>query len=108
VGNLVDAIVVALQHSDAANKLYLLSDGQDVSTSQLVELIAKALKKPLRLFAVPQGLLRLVASLMGKSSAVDRLFGSLYLDSTKIQRELQWKPPFSLQEGLNETAHVLL
>jgi UDP-glucose 4-epimerase len=60
------------------------------------------------LFAVPKGLLRLVAILMGKTSAVDRLFGSLYLDSTKIQRELQWKPPFPLQEGLNETAHVLL
>ncbi|NDF06739.1 MAG: NAD-dependent epimerase/dehydratase family protein, partial [Betaproteobacteria bacterium] len=56
VGNLVDAIVVALQHADAANKLYLLSDGQDVSTSQLVELIAKALNKPPRLFAAPQGL----------------------------------------------------
>ena len=107
VGNLVDAIVVALQHADAANKLFLLSDGQDVSTSQLVELIAKALNKPPRLFAAPQGLLRLVASLMGKSSAVDRLFGSLYLDSTKIQQELHWKPPFSLQEGLNETAHSM-
>jgi nucleoside-diphosphate-sugar epimerase len=107
VGNLVDAILVVLNHPDAANKLYLLSDGQDVSTSQLVELIAKALNKPPRLFAVPQGLLRLVASLMGKTSAIDRLFGSLYLDSTKIQQELQWKPPFSLQEGLNETTHPM-
>jgi len=108
IGNLVDATLVVLKHPDAANKLYLLSDGQDVSTSQLVELIAKALNKPPRLFAVPQGLLRLVAILMGKTSAVDRLFGSLYLDSGKIQQELGWVPPFSMQEGLNETAHVLL
>jgi len=107
VGNLVDAIVVALQHPDASNKLYLLSDGQDISTSQLVELIAKALKKPARLFAAPQGLIRVVAGVLGKSSAVDRLFGSLYLDSGKIQQELGWVPPFSMQEGLNETAHSM-
>ena len=105
VGNLVDAILAVLKHPDAANKLYLLSDGQDVSTSQLVELISKALNKPPRLFSVPQGLLRAAAGVLGKSSAVDRLFGSLYLDSAKIQQELHWKPPFSLQEGLNETAN---
>jgi len=105
VGNLVDAILLVLEHPDAANKLYLLSDGQDVSTSQLVELIAKALKKPARLFAVPQGLFRAVAGVLGKSSAVDRLFGSLYLDSAKIQQELGWVPPFSMQDGLNETAN---
>jgi nucleoside-diphosphate-sugar epimerase len=56
---------------------------------------------------VPQGLVRVVAGVLGKSSAVDRLFGSLYLDSTKIQQELHWKPPFSLKEGLNETAHPM-
>jgi nucleoside-diphosphate-sugar epimerase len=105
VGNLVDAILVALEHPDAANKLYLLSDGQDVSTSQLVELIATALNKPTRLFSVPQGLLRAAAGVLGKSNDVDRLFGSLYLDSAKIQQELQWKPPFSMQAGLNETAN---
>jgi UDP-glucose 4-epimerase len=104
VGNLVDAMLVALEHPDAANKLYLLSDGQDVFTSQLVELIAKALNKPPRLFAVPQGLLRAVAGVLGKSSAVDRLFGSLYLESAKFRQDLGWVPPFSLQEGLNETA----
>jgi len=103
-GNLVDAIRVVLEHPDAANKLYLLSDGQDVSTSQLVELISKALNKPPRLFAVPQGLIRVAAGVLGKSSAVDRLFGSLYLDSAKFRKELGWVPPFSLQEGLNETA----
>jgi len=108
VGNLVDAILVALEHPHAANKLYLLSDGQDVSTSQLVERIAKALHKPPRLFAVPQGLIRAVAGVLGKSSAVDRLFGSLYLDSGKIQQELQWKPPFTVQQGLAQTAEWLL
>ena len=104
----MDATLVVLKHPDAANKLYLLSDGQDVSTSQLVELIAKALNKPPRLFAAPQGLLRLVASLMGKSSAVDRLFGSLILDSSKFRKELSWVPPFSMQQGLAETVQWFL
>jgi len=108
VGNLVDAIFVALQNTDAANKLYLLSDGQDVSTSQLVELIAQSLNKPPRLFAVPQGLLRLVAGLMGKSRAVDRLFGSLYMESSKFRRELSWVPPFSMQQGLAKTVQWFL
>ena len=108
IGNLVDAIRVVLEHPDAANKLFLLSDGQDVSTSQLVELIAQALHKPPRLFAVPLGFISAFAGLLGKSSAVDRLFGSLSMDSTKIQRELQWKPPFSMQQGLAQTAQWLL
>jgi UDP-glucose 4-epimerase len=108
IGNLVDAIRVVLEHPDAANKRFLLSDGQDVSTSQLVELIAQALHKPPRLFAVPQGFISAVAGVLGKSSAVDRLFGSLSMDSAKIQRELQWKPPFSMQQGLAQTAQWLL
>ena len=108
IGNLVDAILVGLEHSDAANKLYLLSDGQDVSTTQLVEFIASALKKSPRLFSLPQGMLRLVAGIMGKSSAVDRLFGSLFLDSSKFRQELSWVPPFSPQQGLAETVQWFL
>ncbi len=108
VDNLVDAMLVALEHPDAANKLYLLSDGQDVSTSQLVERIAQALNKTPRLFSLPQGMLRLAASVLGKSSAVDRLYGSLYLDSAKIRQELSWTPPFLMQQGLAETAQWFL
>jgi len=108
IGNLVDATLVVLKHPDAANKLYLLSDGQDVSTTQLVEFMAQALHKSSRLLSVPQGLLRLVAGLMGKSSAVDRLFGSLVLDSSKFRKELNWIPPFLMQQGLAETVQWFL
>ncbi len=108
VGNLVNAMLVALEHPDAANKLYLLSDGQDVSTSQLVERMAQALNKTPRLFSLPQGMLRLASSALGKSSAVDRLYGSLFLDSAKIRQELSWTPPFSMQQGLAETAQWFL
>jgi len=60
------------------------------------------------LLSVPKGMLRLVASLMRKSSAVDRLFGSLFLDSSKFRKELNWTPPFSLQQGLAETVQWFL
>jgi UDP-glucose 4-epimerase len=104
VGNLINAILCVLQHPRAANQLFLLSDGQDASTSQLVVWLAQALKKQTRMFTVSEGLLRSVAGVVGKSSSVDRLFSSLYLDSTKIHRELGWSPPFTLQEGLQATA----
>ena len=104
VSNLIDAILCVLQHPKAANQLFLLSDGQDASTTQLVTWLAQALGKQTRMFPVSERLLRSFAGVVGKSTAVDRLFGSLFLDSTKIQRELGWSPPFTLQEGLQDTA----
>jgi UDP-glucose 4-epimerase len=104
VGNLINAILCVLQHPRAANQLFLLSDGQDASTSQLVTSLAQALGKQTRMFPVSERLLRSVAGVVGKSSVVDRLFGSLHLDSTKIHRELGWSPPFTLQDGLQATA----
>ena len=104
IGNLINAILCVLQHPRAANQLFLLSDCQDASTTQLVTWLAQALGKQTRMFPVSERLLRSVAGVVGRSSAVDRLFGSLYLDSTKIQRELGWSPPFTLQEGLQATA----
>lgn len=104
IDNLINAILCTLRHPKAANQLFLLADGQDASTTQLVIWLAQSLSKQTRMFSVSEGLLRSVARLVGKSSAVDRLFGSLSLDSTKIQSELGWSPPFTLQEGLQATA----
>jgi nucleoside-diphosphate-sugar epimerase len=104
VGNLISAILCLLQHPRAANQLFLLSDGQEASTTQLVTWLAQALGKRTRMYPVSERFLRSAAGVLGKSSAVNRLFGSLYLDSTKIYRELGWRPPFTLQEGLQATA----
>ena len=102
--NLVDAIRVALEHPKAAGQTYLVSDGEDVSTPELIRRIAVAIGKPARLFSVPLSLLRLAGRLTGKLETIDRLIGSLTVDTAKIQNELDWKPPYTMEQGLRETA----
>ena len=105
VGNLVDALIACAIHHDAAGKTYLVSDGVDVSTAKLTKEISAALNCPDRTFYFPPALLRAMAALLGKSAQVDRLFGSLRIDSQKIRGELGWTPPYTLQQGLRETAN---
>lgn len=104
LGNLVDAIIVSLNHSKAAGKVFLLSDIEDVSTTDLVRRLAAALDVKPRLFALPCVLMRQIASVFNKRRAIDRLWGSLFVDGRKIQHELDWLPPFSMDIGLSETA----
>jgi len=108
VGNLADALTTCAKHPAAAGQTYLLSDGEDVSTPELIRRTAKALDAPARLFPVPSGCMCLAGKLVGKSDAVERLLGSLTVDSRKIRRELGWLPPFSLDQGLAETAKWFL
>lgn len=104
VGNLVDALTACAVHPAAAGQTYLVSDGEDVSTPDLIRRTAKALDLHARLFPVSASFLRLVGNLPGKSGVVNRLMGSLTVDSTKIRQELGWKPPYTMEEGLKETA----
>jgi nucleoside-diphosphate-sugar epimerase len=104
LGNLVDGIVTSVNHPDAAGKTYLVSDGEDVSTPELIRRMATALGRPEKLFPFPTSMMRLAGKLTGKSDAVGRLLGSLTVDSSKIRRELGWKPPYTMEEGLKETA----
>ena len=101
--NLVDAVVVCTHHPKAAGKTFVLSDGMEVSTSELIQNISAALGKPSRLFSCPPDFLRLLGRITGKSKSVSRLLNSLMVDSSKIQSELDWVPPFSMEEGLQET-----
>lgn len=104
VGNLVDAIATCATHPNAVGQTFLVSDNADVSTAELVEKIAKSMKKPVRLVSISPVLLTNLARIFGKTATVDRLFGSLTIDSSKLRQTLSWQPPFSLEEGLDHTA----
>lgn len=104
VENLVDAILQCMKHPGAAGQTYLVSDQQSVSTPALIRTIAAALNKKPCLVRFPPRVLRMAAHLTGKGAAVDRLIGSLTVDTNKIKNDLGWKSPFSLEEGLKETA----
>jgi nucleoside-diphosphate-sugar epimerase len=100
--NLVDFIYCCMTHPAAANQTFLVSDGHDVSSAQLVrELAAAAGGKP-NLWSVPQWFLELGAVMVGKRKAVQRLCGSLQVDISKAQTLLGWRPPVSMQEGLKK------
>lgn len=103
VGNLVDAIVKCIDHPAANGGTYLVSDGEDLSSPDLVRRLARELGRPPRLLSVPVPWLRFAARLLGKSRELDRLAGSLYFDATAICGELGWTPPFKLDAALAET-----
>ena len=104
VGNLVDALLACAMHPAAAGQTYLVSDGEGVSTSDLIRNLAKALGKRCIVFPFPIFIMKLLAKPLGKSAAVDRLTQSLQIDGSKIRNELGWKPPYNLQQGLQATA----
>ncbi len=104
VGNLVDAIVACLAHPAAAQQTFLVSDGEDVSTPELIRRVAAALDRPARLVSVPLWMLRLGARLLGRGADFERLVGDLAVDASAIRRELGWQPPYSMQSGLEATA----
>jgi nucleoside-diphosphate-sugar epimerase len=103
-GNLAGAIVKALDAPLAAGRTYLVSDGEDASTPDLVRGLARALGVKPRLLSLPLAALGLGATLAGKRVEFARLTGSLQADSSRIRRELDWQPPFALAQGLELTA----
>ena len=108
VGNLADAAIKAADAPQAAGQTYLVADGEDVSTPDLVRALARALGVRARLLPCPPGLLRFGAALAGRQDEISRLAGSLRVDSARIRRELQWRPPFTLMQGLAQTAQWYL
>ncbi|MDI1299679.1 SDR family oxidoreductase [Methylotenera sp.] len=103
VENLVDVLILCATHPAAAGQTYLVSDGEDVSTPDLLNKLSLAMGKSPRLFPFPIALLKLAGRLVGKSDQISRVVGSLRVDSSKIRRELGWVPPFSVDDGLKAT-----
>jgi len=108
LGNLVDAILACIKAPAAAGRTYLVSDGTGLSTPDLVRALAKYLGVSPRLYPFPPSFLMLGASVVGKREEAARLLGSLEIDSSRIQRELEWRPPHAMETGLAATARWFL
>jgi len=102
--NLIDLIATCLTHPTAANQTFLVSDGEDLSTADLLMRMGSALGKPVRLFNVPIGVLNQGAMLLNKPAIYQRLCGSLQVDIEKTRKLLDWTPPLSVDEGLRRAA----
>ncbi|MFH1655197.1 MAG: NAD-dependent epimerase/dehydratase family protein, partial [Candidatus Omnitrophota bacterium] len=103
LGNLVDAVMICIQHPKAVGETFLVSDGQDVSTTDLIKMIASAMNKKAILFSLHPGVLKAVCRIAGKAQVLEKLTGSLLVDSSKIRNLLGWNPPFTLEQGIGET-----
>lgn len=108
VDNLVDLIVTCIDHPAAANETFLVSDGEDISTTQLLKRMRAALGKPARLLPVPAWMLEAGAVLFGKRDMYQRLCGNLQVDISRTKDVLSWSPPVSLDEGLRRVAACFL
>jgi nucleoside-diphosphate-sugar epimerase len=108
VDNLADVLLLAAVHQDAAGRAFLVADGPPVSTSELIRRMARALNRPVRLLAVPEPWLRLAGRVAGRSSAVDRLLGSLEVDDSPTRQLLGWREPVPPDEALRRTASWFL
>lgn len=102
--NLVDLIVTCIEHPAAANQVFLVSDGEDLSTTELLIRIAAAFGKKARLIPMNHKLLEYCLILIGKKELAQRLCGSLQVDISKAKHLLNWTPPISVNEGIQRTA----
>jgi len=108
VDNLTDALVKCAKHPIAAGKTYLLSDGEDVATPELIRRLSDIMERPARLIPISPYWLSKLSSIIGQRHEIDRLTQSLVIDGTRIQRELDWQPPYTLHQGLVETVQGYL
>jgi len=102
--NLVDALSRCVHDRSAAGRTYLVSDGEDLSTPDLIQRLGKALERRVSLWPLPLPMLRSLGKIVGRQAVTDRLLGSLQVNSSKIRRELDWHPVVSVDQGLLETA----
>lgn len=100
VDNLCDLVLTCLSHPRAANETFLISDGRDLSTPELLRLAGEAMGHPARLLPCPSLFLRGAASMIGKPSVARRLCGNLQVDIGKAQAMLGWRPPVGVEDGL--------
>lgn len=98
--NFIDFLTVCAKHPKAAGELFLVADGVDVSTREMIETISKGMNKSSRLFFLPLVLLQIALGMIGKGSMYEQLCGSLQVDASKARELLNWKPLESTVSGL--------
>ena len=107
VNNLVDLIITCIEHPNAANQVFLVSDGEDLSTSELLKKLSFALDTPLRLIPIPAWLLVSIGTLLGRKKIVQRLCGSLQVDISKTCELLEWQPIITIDKALLEATNTV-
>lgn len=103
VWNLCDVIRMSLEREHGPLRTWMVSDGEDLSTPELIRRMARAMNRPARLLPIPVPVLRTIGGLLGKQAEVRRLCSSLTVDISTTRAELQWAPPVSVDEGLRRT-----
>lgn len=106
--NLVDLIITCIDHPAAANQTFLVADGEDLSTTELLQRLGLALGKPAKLIPVPVWLLKTGAMLLGKRDMAQRLLNSLQVDNSQTCERLGWRPPVTVEQALKKTAEDFL
>jgi len=104
----VDLIITCIDSPGAINQIFLVSDNEDLSTTELLRRVGKALNRPARLLPVPAWLINFFATVAGKRDLSQRLLGSLQVDIFKTQELLGWEPPVSVDDALMKTAQGFL
>lgn len=105
VYNLSSLIIKCIDHPNAANQIFLVSDNEDLSTAELLRKTANAMNKPVHLIPLPYWILNIVATLLGQQTTIRRLCHSLQVDIRKTMALLDWKPEMTVDEGLYKTIH---
>ena len=108
IDNLVSLILCCIQNPRASNQVFLVSDGHDMSTTQLLKKSAASFGVSSRLLPCPAWLLILMATLLGKKAVADRLCESLQIDISKTSRILEWTPPYTVEQGLLATTNYII
>ncbi len=107
VGNLVDFLATLVGNKKAAGEIFLVSDGEDTSTVELVRIVATALYKKPRLIYVPRRLMKTLLTAVGKKGIYNRLFGSLHVDITKARDVLGWRPVEDMRKSIHDAVNSL-
>ena len=105
IDNLLDFITICINHPSAANQIFFVSDGSDLSTTNLIRNIAKAMGRRAWLFPISTSKLKTCATLIGRQDVVQRLCGSLQVDISKAKDLLGWSPPYCVDEGIEKTVN---